>query len=255
MRSSSGKPTYFGYDIFEGTVDEAVSVITGAIEARKQKWVCCVNVYKMAYTFRIPNFFDKVSTAQLLVTDGISVLLTARLLGCRIKQRVNGVTLFYRLLDEASRKSYRVFFLGSRPEVLDRMLERLADQYPGISVAGHHHGFFTSADDVLAQAREADPDILFVALGSPKQELFIYEHRAKINARIVMGVGGSFDVFSGLTPRAPVVVQRLGLEWLYRCIVEPRKYLGRYYNVIPIFLRNFVKHYVSRRRTELSGRG
>ncbi len=240
---SPTSPSYFGYDIFTGTVDQAVAKLNHCIREKQQSWVCCLNVYKMAFTFRIPQFFEKISTAQLLITDGMSVFLTARLLGCRVKERVNGVTLFSRLLDEANKHNYKIFFLGSRPEVVETTVTQVHSEYPGIIVAGYRDGFFADPDEVLAQVRKTDADILFVALGSPKQELFIHEHRSKINARIVMGVGGSFDVFSGLTPRAPIVAQRLGLEWLFRCIVEPRKYLRRYYQVIPVFVRNFIKQY------------
>ena len=245
---------YFGYDIFTGSVDEAVSVIKNSIIDRTQTWVCCLNVYKMAYTFRIPGFFGKISKARLLITDGVSVLLTARLLGCRVRERVNGVTLFYRLLDEANKNQYRIFFLGSRQNVLHQTVERVRADYPGIVIAGHHDGFFQDAPEVLTEIRESQPDILFVALGSPKQELFIAQHRSAITASVVMGVGGSFDVFSGLAPRAPAIVQRFGLEWLFRCAVEPQKYLRRYYTVIPIFITNFIKYYFNGRKIDPSWR-
>ena len=238
-------PSYFGLNIYTDTQKAALTQIQKNIETKTPTFIACLNVYKMSYAFRMPGFAKILGKANMLITDGVSVLLTARLLGCRVKERITGVQLFGDLLEVADQRRYRIFFLASQETVIQTVLDKIKEDYPNLIVAGHQNGFFEDPEAVAQRIKESDSDILFVAMGSPKQELFMERFSDKLGVPIRMGVGGSFDVFSGLTPRAPALSQKLGLEWLYRCVIEPRKYLRRYSQTIPIFLYEFTKHYLS----------
>ncbi len=245
-------PSYFGLKIYTDTQKSAISTIQQNIETKTPTFIACLNVYKMSYAFRMPGFSKILSKANMLITDGVSVLLTARLLGCPVKERITGVQLFCDLLEVAHQHRYRIFFLGSQEAVLQKVLDKIRAEYPNLIVAGYQNGFFEDEAAIADRIRESNSDILFVAMGSPKQELFMEQYADRLGVPIRMGVGGSFDVFSGLTPRAPLLSQKLGLEWLYRCVVEPKKYLRRYSQTIPIFLYEFTKHYLSFGRSRRS---
>lgn len=242
---ASIEPSYFGLPIFTDTHVNAIRKIEESIDQRTPTLIACLNVYKMSYAFRMPAFSKILAKANMLITDGVSVLLTARLLGCPVKERITGVELFNDLLGLANRRRYRVFLLGSKEAVIQTVLTKIRSEYPNLIVAGQQNGFFRDTDEVVQQIRSSRADMLFVAMGSPQQEAFLDRYAEELDVPVRMGVGGSFDVFSGLTPRAPILTQKLGLEWLYRCVVEPKKYLRRYSQTIPVFLYEFTKHYLS----------
>ena len=239
------EPSYFGLPIFTDSHANAILKIEENIDKKVPTLIACLNVYKMSYAFRMPAFSRTLAKANMLITDGVSVLLTARMLGCPVKGRITGVKLFNDLLGLANKRRYRVFLLGSQEAVIQTVLAKIKTEYPNLVVAGQQNGFFDDTDKVVQQIRGSQADMLFVAMGSPQQEVFLDRYAEELNVPIRMGVGGSFDVFSGLTPRAPILSQKLGMEWLYRCVVEPRKYLRRYSQTIPVFLYEFTKHYLS----------
>ena len=136
----------------------------------------------------------------------------------------------HRLMARAAERGHRVYILGARADVLARAVERLRAQHPALIVAGTHDGYFPESEDarVAAEIRAAAPDILFVAISSPRKEYFLGTHGRGLGVPLVMGVGGSIDIVAGVTRRAPRILQRLGLEWLFRLLQEPRRMFGRY---------------------------
>lgn len=194
------------------------------------------NAEIIARAQRQPDLQAALRAADLTVPDGIGVVWAARRLGTPVPERVPGIELLDALLARAVQAGWRVYFLGARPGVAEEAARRLRERWPGLTVVGTHHGYFGAADEaeVLAAIRAAAPDILVVALGAPKQELWLTRHRADLPVRVALGVGGSLDVFAGRVERAPLVWRRLGLEWLYRLVRQPRR-LGR-----ALFLPRFV---------------
>lgn len=174
---------------------------------------------------RNPAFADALARAELVLPDGIGVVWAARLLGTPVVERVPGIELTEALLETAARRGYRVFFLGAAHGVAEEAAAAVERKYPGIRIVGTHHGYFSADEEtaVVEQVVAAAPDILFVGLGAPRQELFIARHRAGWNVPVAIGVGGSLDVLAGRVPRAPRWVQSMGLEWLYRVVREPRR--------------------------------
>ena len=171
-----------------------------------------------------------VRTCELVSADGQSIIWASHILGDPLPARVTGIDLMQELLTLAERRGYRVFLLGARHEVLERALARLRDRHPRLVVAGARDGYF-SAEDAAAVAAEVAahrPDMVFVAMPSPRKEYWLNRYGRGLGAPFVMGVGGSVDVLAGDVRRAPAPVQRLGLEWLFRLCQEPRRLGGRY---------------------------
>jgi N-acetylglucosaminyldiphosphoundecaprenol N-acetyl-beta-D-mannosaminyltransferase len=171
-----------------------------------------------------------VEGCELVNADGQAVIWASRLLGDPLPERVAGIDLMEELLGLAERKGYRVYILGARDDVLDQAVARIRERYPRLQLAGWHNGYFTSEeeDQVCAQIRASRPHIVFVAMSTPRKEYFLAERGPELGAAFLMGVGGAVDVIAGLTRRAPLSWQRLGLEWLFRLLQEPRRMFRRY---------------------------
>jgi N-acetylglucosaminyldiphosphoundecaprenol N-acetyl-beta-D-mannosaminyltransferase len=189
-----------------------------------------MNVAKLVTLRDDPGLREIVAGCSIVNADGQGVVWASRLLGDPLPERVAGIDLMQNLLGLAERRRYRVFILGARDDVLERAVERIRERHPRLELAGYRDGYFADeeAADVSAAIRFARPHIVFVAMSSPRKEYFLGEHGERLGAQFVMGVGGSIDVIAGVTRRAPLAWQRLGLEWLYRMLQEPRRMFRRY---------------------------
>lgn len=179
---------------------------------------------------RLRKIYDR---ADLVVPDGASLLMAARLYGRSLQERVTGVDLFQALCKMAARERLKVFLLGGRPSSAQRTEELLKRSFPDLQVDTYCPPFhFEQSTEGLQKVNEtiraACPDILFVALGAPKQEYWIHEHGLKLSVPVCIGVGGTFEIVCGIVPRAPAWIQSLGCEWLYRLCREPRRMWRRY---------------------------
>jgi len=166
-----------------------------------------------------------IQDASLIVPDGISMTLAARLFGVRVRGRVTGVAVTHGLLHRAVSEGLRVYCFGSREEVVQALVPALQTTYPGLIVAGVRNGYFQPEDEttISAEIRNSNTDVLLVGLPNPMAEEWIYRHKASLGVGVIIGVGGTFDVMSGKLKRAPAWMQRLGIEWLWRFLLEPRK--------------------------------
>jgi N-acetylglucosaminyldiphosphoundecaprenol N-acetyl-beta-D-mannosaminyltransferase len=211
-------------------MDEAVECAESAIAARHYLQQVSVNASKFVAMSEDPELRAMVAESDLVTADGQSVVWAARLLGTRLPERVAGIDLMARLLAAANSNGYRVFVLGARREVLDTALERLRKRYPSLQIVGSRDGYYqeSEVEEVCEEIRAARPDILFIAMSSPRKEHFLHDHGKGLGVPFAMGVGGSIDVIAGLTRRAPGTLQRLGLEWAYRLAQEPRRLFSRY---------------------------
>ncbi len=179
--------------------------------------------------------------ADLVTPDSVGVLWAAKRQGESLPERVSGVDLVDQICDLSARKGYRLFFLGAAPGVAELAAEKLRLKHPGCNIVGTRNGFFPADSDTLVaqEIAESKPDFLFVAMGIPRQEKFIMATRDIIGASVSMGVGGSFDVFSGKAKRAPKLLQKLKLEWLWRLLLNPKK-IAKAKN-LPRFVRMVLK--------------
>ena len=176
-----------------------------------------------------PEFAQIVANADLVTPDGAGILWASKRLGVPVTSKVSGVDLSERLVALSGEKGWRVFFFGAAPGVAQAAAERMREKHPGCNIVGVRDGFFKAENEaqVVAEIAAARPDILLVALGIPKQEKLITRHKAALGAKVLIGVGGTLDVFSGTVQRAPVWMQKRGLEWLYRLTSDPKQFKNR----------------------------
>jgi N-acetylglucosaminyldiphosphoundecaprenol N-acetyl-beta-D-mannosaminyltransferase len=209
-----------------GTVARCVEIV------ERGEWAqhMAINVAKLVSLRRDDRMREIVAASDVINADGQGVVWGARLLGARLPERVAGIDLMDELLGEAARRGWRVFFLGARRDVLDRAIATLEQRHPGLLVAGARDGYFSAEEtpEVCAQIRDSGADVLFVAMSTPRKELFLAEHGPDLGVALGMGVGGAIDVVAGVTARAPEAWQRAGMEWLYRLLQEPRRMFRRY---------------------------
>jgi N-acetylglucosaminyldiphosphoundecaprenol N-acetyl-beta-D-mannosaminyltransferase len=189
-----------------------------------------INAAKLVTLRRQPELRNVIEQCHLVSADGQSIVWASRLLGDPLPERVAGVDLMQRLFAMAEEDGYRVFILGAREEVLQTATDRLHVRHPQLAIAGSHHGYFAEEESshIAAEIRAAHPDILFVAMSSPRKEQWLGRFGESLGVPLVMGVGGSIDIIAGITRRAPQLWQRLGVEWLYRLLQEPRRMFRRY---------------------------
>lgn len=177
-----------------------------------------------------PALHQAADAADLVTADGMSLVWAARALGTRVPERVAGIDLLEALLRRAPAEGLRVFLLGAKPTVIARFVERCRRDYPGISIVGWRDGYFGPAEHeaVVRQIAAARADMLFVAMPSPFKDTWCERYRDALGARLIMGVGGAFDVLAGEVPRAPRWMQLTGMEWAWRLWLEPRRLWRRY---------------------------
>ncbi len=193
--------------------------------ARACRSVLAVNPEKMMAARADPELLEALNGAGMLIPDGIGVVLVARLAGYRQVRRVPGIELMDALCARAAALGWPVFLLGARPGINQRAAEQLKLKYPALEIAGHRDGYFGDDDapGIIERINASGAKIVFVGLGSPRQELWMARHLNALDARVCQGVGGSFDVIAGAAKRAPAIFLRLNLEWLYRLIRQPSR--------------------------------
>jgi N-acetylglucosaminyldiphosphoundecaprenol N-acetyl-beta-D-mannosaminyltransferase len=211
-------------------MQDTLSAVEDAIAERRYTQHMAINAAKLVTMEDDRRLREIVAGCELVNADGQSVVWASRLLRDPLPERVAGIDLMHALVGLAEQRGYRVYFLGARADVLERALERLREQHPRLAIAGARDGYFAEDEEaeVCAEIQASRPDILFVAMSSPRKEYFLGAHGASLGAPFVMGVGGSIDVVAGITRRAPLAWQRLGLEWLFRLLQEPRRMFRRY---------------------------
>lgn len=211
------------------TAKETVDVIASKIAAKQFTQHVVVNVAKLVNMRKDPELDASVRECDIINIDGMGVVLGARLLGHDVPERVAGVDLFHELLAMSAQKGYSVFLLGAKDEVVSETARRVQQQYSDLKLAGYHHGYFWDDEEAMVERiRASGAQLLFVAITSPKKENFINRWRDRLGVTFVMGVGGTFDVVAGKVQRAPVWMQKAGLEWFYRVLQEPGRMWKRY---------------------------
>jgi N-acetylglucosaminyldiphosphoundecaprenol N-acetyl-beta-D-mannosaminyltransferase len=172
-----------------------------------------------------PDLLQIINTADLVTPDGSGVLWAARQLSEPLKERVTGIDLMVQVCQQAHHAGWRLYLFGGAPGVADMAADNIREQFADINIVGTRNGYFSPAEEgyIIEDIEEQKPDVLFVALGAPKQEKWINSHREKLKAAVIIGVGGSFDVLAGNIKRAPVLWQKMRLEWLWRLLSDPRR--------------------------------
>lgn len=209
-----------GYKIFSDNKQELLR----EIENKKKVNIISGNP-EVLYNGINNDFLKKSFTKDdaLIIPDGVGTLIAAKINGIEIKEKIAGIEVMNMLLKEAKEKRLKVFLLGAKEETLIKCKEKIEENYDGINIVGSNNGFFDldNCEEIINKINESSAEILFVAMGAPRQEIFIERYKDKLCCKIFMGVGGSFDVMAGNVNRAPEFMINIGMEWLYRVAKEP----------------------------------
>ena len=225
------------------SLTEMREVTRTAIAERKQLHIGVVNAAKLVNMRRDPLLREGVLESDVILADGMSVVWASKLLAkSPLRERVTGIDLMYDMFEEGKTRGYRVFLLGATEEVSETVAAKLAQDFPGVVLAGRRNGYFNDDDeqDIAESIRQSDADILLVAITSPKKEKFMARWSDYMGVPVIHGVGGSFDVMAGKVERAPEFWQRNGLEWLYRVKQEPGRLWKRYLVTNLLFCRMII---------------
>ena len=241
------KQLILGMPIDAMTMDDVLDRCRASLATRERTLVGVVNAAKMVRLRDDVHLRDSLLDCDVLLADGQSVVWASRLLRRAVPERVAGVDLFERLLELAARDGRSVYLLGARADVLATLQQRLGERFPALKIVGARDGYFTDAEasTVAADIADSGADMLFLGMTSPKKEIFLGDYGETLGVPVLHGVGGSFDILAGVTKRAPLLWQRLGVEWLYRVLQEPRRLWRRYFTTnvtfIVLVLRELVR--------------
>lgn len=228
-----------GFDVdsftFEQSVDWAYS---------KHGQIVTINPEMISAAQKNSDFAEIINSAELVVADGIGVEIGLKILGYKVK-RIAGIDLGKALVEKFTASGKSVAMIGAKPGVVDSAIENLSKEYQNLNVVYSHDGYFDNDEDIIASVISANPDLILVALGSPKQEFFIHNLKEKLPNSTLIGLGGSFDVWAGVVERAPKIYQKLGLEWLYRTLKEPKRF-KRIFPTLPLFVLKVLKERFSK---------
>lgn len=208
------------------TMDEAVARARSLLAERRAAYVVTPNPEIVMRCRADAAARAAVNGADLVLPDGVGVVYGARILGTPLRAKLPGIDFAAALMARLAAEGGSVFLLGAKPGVAEAAGERLAARFPGLRIAGTHNGYFTDTAAVTEEIDAAQPELLLVCLGAPKQELWMQRYTGRLRVGLMAGLGGSLDVFAGTVRRAPKFFQRLGLEWLYRLLREPSR-IGR----------------------------
>ena len=213
-----------GVDTFD--MDGAVEFLTDALSKDGLTKVYTPNSEILLHAYKNEDYANVLNRAELVTADGIGVVYASKILGSSLPERVSGFDLANELLRVSAPSEKTLYLFGGKPGVAEKAAEKITSLYPGIEIVGVADGYFDTEKEakILSDINKKSPDILFVCLGFPKQECWIDAH-SDINAKIAMGLGGSLDVFAGTVKRAPKIYQKLGIEWLYRLIKQPSRFI------------------------------
>ena len=234
------KENILGVDICTFDMDQAVSEAKNIIEKEVPSFVVAINPEKIMKAIKDNSLKELLNTATLQIPDGVGILIASKIKGGRVKNRVTGIDLMMNLCSMASDNGYRIYLLGAAPGTAESAAKILKSTYPKLIISGTHDGYFDNNEEkVIEEISKTNCHILFVAMGSPKQEYWIKSNMSRLNVPLLMGVGGSYDVICGNIKRAPLWMQKTGTEWLYRLISEPWRI--KRMMVLPRFLLKILK--------------
>lgn len=222
---------FLGIPVDVLSMKDTIAAVDNAIRSNEHINHVVINAGKVVSMQTDKQLFESVVSCDIINADGQAIVWGARLLGGKLPERVAGADLMQELVKLAAEKKYKCFFLGAKEEVVKKVVDTYTEQYGGGIIAGYRNGYFTKEEEasVAKQIADSGAQLLFVAITSPKKENFMYAHRELLkDVNFTMGVGGTFDVVAGLTKRAPVWMQDIGMEWFYRFAQEPKRMWKRY---------------------------
>ncbi len=223
----SDKVNILGVKIDKVSIDEAVERIITFTNEDKVHTVFTPNSEIIMSAYRDENMKSILNNASMLTADGIGVVKAAQIVKNPVKGRCAGYDISLKLMERMEKENKSLYLFGSRPEVVKTAYEKLKEKYPALNIAGYSDGYFDEAKEkeIINDINEKNPDVVFVCLGCPKQEKWINDNKDKLSSKVLMGLGGCLDVYAGYVKRAPDIFIKLNLEWFYRLIKEPKRFV------------------------------
>ncbi|MDO4935430.1 MAG: WecB/TagA/CpsF family glycosyltransferase [Phascolarctobacterium sp.] len=219
------------------SMQETVNFIQERLQKQEQTFAVTANAEIIMMAQNDSAYLELLKRTDIITPDGAGVVWAAKHLGSPVPERVAGYDLFHQLLQLAAKTQKKVYFFGGKPGIAEQAKAKALELYPGLKIAGCRNGYFQTEENetIINDINNSGAEMLFAALGAPKQEFWLDENKAKLHTNLLMGIGGSFDVLSGKTTRAPLWVQKAGLEWLYRLMKEPYRF-RRMASTLPQFV-------------------
>ena len=217
-----------GVPVHPLTMNESVAVLEEKLQKKEQAFVVTANAEIILMCQQDKEYDNTVSEqADLVLPDGAGAVWAGRYLGNEVPERVAGFDLYNQLLKLSADKGYKAYFFGGAPGVAEAAKNKAEELYPGVQIVGCRNGYFNETEEeaIIKEINDAAPDMLFVALGAPKQEKWLVKYRNQLKPRVLMGIGGSFDVLAGKMERAPKWMQEASLEWAFRLYKQPSRFM------------------------------
>lgn len=230
------KESILGFDVDLFSFEDAIQFVHQNLKENKGMQIVTINPEMIAIGRKNDDFGRIINDADLVIPDGVGIKLALKIKGTS-QQNIPGIEFSKKLIALCELEGYTIGLLGAKEEVVQKAAKNLRDEHPSLNITYVRNGYFSEADEniIKEELKAISPKVVFVALGAPKQELLISKIKAEMPETIFIGVGGSFDVWSGMIKRAPEVYQKLGLEWLYRTMKEPARF-KRIFPALPLFL-------------------
>lgn len=232
------------------SMKDTLQCLTSRLDNKEKTFVITANAEIIMLGQKNPAYMNLLQKAELVLPDGAGTVWAGRTLGNIVPERVAGFDLFLELIKLSAEKHYKIFFFGSAPGVAEAAKEKCESFAPGVKIVGIHNGYFTEAEseEIVAQINKSGANILFAALGAPKQEFWLEKFAPAIKADLYMGIGGSFDVLAGKMARAPKWIQEASLEWLFRLYKQPSRFIRML--VLPCFVIKVLQHKYSPKKLD-----
>ena len=215
------------------TVEECLNCIEHSIDNKLEPGiVMTINPQRFMFALQDEEYREIINTSRLVTNDGIGISLAAKILGVRLRGRVTGAGLVGRFAEMSANKGYKIFILGASPGIAQKAADKLSEKHPKANFVGTHHGFYKfdseEEEEILENIKELKPDMILLAFGAPKEEKWLKQHLKKLDIPIGVGVGAGIDFAAGEQIRAPQWIRKLGVEWLFRLLTQPKRLWKRY---------------------------
>ena len=221
---------------FEGAINRAIELI----KSDKVSQVVTINPEMFAQAKKEDGFRRIVEDAEMVIPDGIGVKIALKIKG-KNAERIAGIDFARRLLERCAEENIPVGIVGAKEEIISKAVENLGKEIQNLYIVYWHNGYFSDDNEIYEELKSKSPRLILVAMGSPRQEEFIYKAKSVLNPALMVGIGGSLDVWSGAVKRAPKIYQVLGLEWLYRTVTQPQRF-KRIFPTLPLFLLKVIMY-------------
>ena len=223
---SNDRLNVLGVNIDTYSMEEAANILVAAMDQNEPFTVYTPNSEIVLAAYKNPDYMELINRGSMITPDGIGVVYASKILKRPLSERVSGFDLAELVLQKIAGTGKRVYLFGGKPGIAEEAAKNICRRYPGTEICGTADGYFDAEkeQEIIQDIQYKKPDLLFVCLGFPKQEMWIDAHKDELSAKVCMGIGGSLDVFAGRAKRAPKWLQDLGLEWLHRLLMQPSRF-------------------------------